>query len=329
METKTRTKRIALLIGINDYEFDPLTAPVKDARRMETILSSHDDGSKNFECKSFVSPDPVHKGKKLSQGFLTKEIRAFFKTEADTALFYFSGHGITDELGGYIVTHKASQNDPGVPFDNIVDLALISKIKEIVLIFDCCYSGAAASFGRFGKDITMLRSGVTILSASRHDQAALQRKDESLFTDVLCDGLQGGAADLLGEVTVAGLYTYVDHLLGRYEKQRPIFKSDVSRMHSLRTCTPKISKEILRRITDYFPFKNYEYPLDPSYEPDAKPHHAEHEAIFSDLQKFRSKDLLEPTGGEEHMYYAAMHKKGCKLTDRGKLYWELVKAGKI
>ena len=45
--------------------------------------------------------------------------------------------------------------------------------------------------------------------------------------------------------------------------------------------------------------------------------------IFSDLQKLEGIGLVTPVE-EEHMYYAAMHSKSCRLTSIGKQYWRLV-----
>ena len=51
-------------------------------------------------------------------------------------------------------------------------------------------------------------------------------------------------------------------------------------------------------------------------------------SIFKNLQKLESVGLVCPVG-EEHMYYAAMNSKSCKLTPLGQHYWNLVKSGKI
>jgi hypothetical protein len=53
--------------------------------------------------------------------------------------------------------------------------------------------------------------------------------------------------------------------------------------------------------------------LDRSFESTAEPSHPEHEAIFAILQKCRAAKLVEPVG-EQHMYYAAMNSKSCRLT---------------
>ena len=73
---------------------------------------------------------------------------------------------------------------------------------------------------------------------------------------------------------------------------------------------------------------DHELPLDPSYEPDADPHHEEHERIFAGLQRCRASRLVEPVG-EDHLYYAAMNSTACRLTPAGRLYWQLAKDRRI
>jgi len=128
-------------------------------------------------------------------------------------------------------------------------------------------------------------------------------------------------------VAVASIYAFVDQALGAWQ-QRPLFKSHVSKLISLRNCTPALPLETLRLLPRYFKTPTEEFPLDPSYEPDAEPHHPEHERVFGDLQKYRAARLLEPVG-EEHMYYAAVNSKSCRLTVLGRYYWHLANSGKI
>ena len=61
---------------------------------------------------------------------------------------------------------------------------------------------------------------------------------------------------------------------------------------------------------------------------DMKEVNVEHEVIFSILQKYVKLNLVRPVG-EEHMYYAAINHKSCKLTAQGQHYWNLVKKGNI
>ena len=135
------------------------------------------------------------------------------------------------------------------------------------------------------------------------------------------------ASDVLGKVTAASLYAYVDEALGAWD-QRPIFKTNISRFSCLRNNDPIISLEILRKLDTYFPTASHKFNLDPSYEPEAEPANQVNEGVFNHLQKLRAARLLEPLG-TDHMYFAAMQNKACQLTPLGRHYWHLTNEGRL
>ncbi|WP_257142778.1 hypothetical protein [Bacillus thuringiensis] len=156
----------------------------------------------------------------------------------------------------------------------------------------------------------------------------MEFKGAGIFTSLLIDALQGGAADLRGYITPGSLYSYVDEALGAWE-QRPVFKTNVSRFTQLRRIEPNIPLITLRKIKDYFSSPEVEYKLDPSYEFTNKESAIEENvAIFKDLQKFQSVGLVVPVDAE-YMYFAAMESKSCRLTALGYQYWRLVNEGKV
>ena len=131
----------------------------------------------------------------------------------------------------------------------------------------------------------------------------------------------------MGSITVATIYTYVSQAFGALE-QRPLYKSNVANTVTLRQGSPGMDFEVLRKIPVYFPSLDYEFPLDPGYEPTVKPKNKKKEAIFKDLQLMRDGNLLVAVGAE-HLYYAAMKSRRCKLTNIGKFYWRLAKMKKF
>jgi hypothetical protein len=197
---------------------------------------------------------------------------------------------------------------------------ILRLVRTIVL--DCCFSGAAGGVPQLGDSASALRHGLSILAASRGDQTSAETSDgRGLFSTYFCAALEGGAADVLGKVTVASVYAYLSELFGPWD-QRPMFKSNVDRLHELRLCKPAVALQDLRRLPEFFHHDHDHYALDPSYEPTEDPRDATHEEIFSILQRFRAAKLLEPNG-VEHMYYAALHSGSCALTPLGKHYWRL------
>lgn len=313
--------RKALVIGINEYAGSPLHGCVNDANAIANVLETHGDGGPNFAVRLLTSPS-----EKLERAGVRRAIEQLFTGDCDVALLYFSGHGLIKNTGGYLVTQDAKQYDEGVSMDEILTLALKSPAKDKIILLDCCHSGALGT-PSITEKLAQLCEGLTVLTASRDSESALEIGGRGVFTSLVVDALQGGAADLRGHVTPGSVYAYVDQALGPWG-QRPIFKTNVTRFTSLRQITPPVAAETLRKICTYFPYPQDEYALDPSYEftePSADPAHV---LIFKDLQKFEGIHLVIPVG-EEHMYFAAINSKSCRLTALGYHYWRLVNEKRI
>lgn len=314
--------RKALIVGVNDYPGAPLRGCVNDANAIASVLETHADGGPNFSVKLLTSPpDSVTKSE------LRGAIELLFAGDCDVCLFYFSGHGTIKSTGGYIVTTDAKKYDEGVSMDDILALANQSKAKDKVVLLDCCHSGALGTPTISGGHVAHLSEGLSVLTASRDSESALEIKGKGVFTSLVVDALKGGAADLRGYITPGSIYAYVDQALGPWD-QRPIFKTNVTRFTSLRSIAPPVPFDTLREICVYFPTPEHEFNLDPSYEFTEAQADPGHVAIFKDLQKFEGVGLVVPVG-EEHMYFAAMNSKSCRLTALGFQYWRLVKEKRL
>jgi hypothetical protein len=314
--------RRALIVGIDDYPSAPLAGCVNDATDMATLLGRNDDDSPNFDVKLETAPDQP-----VTRASLRRSIEELFKDEADVALLYFSGHGTENDLGGYLVTPDAKAYDEGVVLTEVLTWANKSPVREVVILLDCCHSGALGNVPAIDNTKSNIREGVSILTASRSNQAAMESAGGGVFTALVAAALEGGAADVLGNVSVAGIYAYVDESLGPWD-QRPLFKSHVSTLVPLRHAQPAVEVATLRQLPEWFPGPSDEFALDPSFEPDAEPHDDDHEKVFNCLQRCRAAKLVEPVG-EEHMYFAAMSSKACRLTPLGRHYWRLANEGRI
>lgn len=313
----------ALLVGINDYSWAPLQGCIDDAKHLSEVLRSHHDESPNFACKLLTS-DKIQ----ITEAQLNRDLQELFKREGDMALFYFSGHGAEDHLGGYLVTQDAQRYNQGFRVSELINMANnATHIREVLIILDCCHSGHLGNLPEFKGNTALLRKGVSILTASQSNEYAVERGGQGLFTSYVRSALEGGAADILGNVTAASIYDYTDKLLGPWE-QRPVFKSHVTELRTIRMCKPKMSFEILRQLTAFFDSEDMEYPLGPEYEPTEGHSNEQKEERFRVLQKYTAANLVEPVGAE-HMYYAAVNEKSCRLTHIGKLYWSMVKQNRI
>jgi hypothetical protein len=239
-----------------------------------------------------------------------------------------AGHGASVNNDVQLITQDGTNIEPGIAFSAILGKVQSSPVREVIIILDCCFSGGAGGVPQLGADAAIMRNGLALLTASRADQTAAETPTgRGLFSFYLCGGLEGGAADVLGKVTVASLYAYLSESFGPWD-QRPTFKSNLDRLHDLRQCTPAVPLNELRRLPQIFRLSDEDMPLDPSYEPDAAPRHAEHEEIFGILQRCRGAKLVIPIDAD-HMYYAAVESKACRLTPLGKHYWRLAKQNRL
>jgi Caspase domain len=318
--------RRALCVGIDEYKFGALNGCVSDAQRMKRVLEKQQDGSPNFECKTLLAP-PGAPSTVVTRTILREHLQRLFKDPADVALFHFSGHGTVNDLDGYLVTQDAEKYDEGVPMSDVLKLANDSRANEVVILLDCCYSGRLGNPPTIDNTKAILREGISILTAGRGDQVSVEAGGGGVFTSLVVDALEGGAANLLGAVSAPAIYAYVEAALGAWD-QRPLFKSHVSSVLELRCCTPPIDRDILRRLPALFPLPAEDLPLDPSYEHTSPIANSANTGKFADLQALNRVYLVVPVD-TQHMYHAAELSKACRLTPSGRYYWRLAKDRRI
>lgn len=321
--------RKALVVGLNDYSNCPLNGCVNDADAVATVLSKNGDNSPNFDVYKITG--------KGTRKVLLQKIRELFSGQNEVALLYFSGHGTVDKGNSYIVSTDYEEENWGVKLDDILELANKSQSRHKIIILDSCFSGAMGTPETFGNSCAQIGNGLTIFTSSLASETSKEIDGHGVFTSLFLEALKGGAADVVGNITPGSVYAYIDKALGSWE-QRPVFKTNVSSFLSLRKVEPAIPLTCLRMITTYFNDANTPLPLDPSFEytntfeqthKSIEPYANEKNVrVFKDLQKLESVGLVQPID-EEHMYYAAMHSKSCKLTPLGKHFWYLVSQGKI
>ena len=313
----------AFIVGINKYHSAPLRGCVNDADSIATLLERNEDNSVNFSVNKLTDIQ--------SRGDLKRGILECFDGTNEIALFYFSGHGYIDSFGGYLVTPDCQKDDVGISMCEILEIVNNSMCANKVVILDCCNSGYMGNVSTKNQT-TVIQEGVSILTACRAGEPAMEQAGHGIFTSLLLEALNGGAADLVGNITTGGVYAFIDKALGVWE-QRPIFKTNISKFSPIRKVNPQVSLDIIHKINIYFNTPDHIFPLDPSFEdtnapivpheviePHANP---ENTKIFKELQKMVSIGLVKPYG-DDHMYFAAMKSKSCKLTPLGQHYWDLV-----
>jgi hypothetical protein len=329
--------RRALLVGLNTYEAVPhLSACVADAQAMRDVLGWHKDKRINYSCITLL--DRMENGEPITRANLRRACEQLFDFE-DDVLFFFAGHGVLSRVGGYLCTTDARPNDWGIPMQEIVDLALASPAREILLILDCCHSGDVANPAllnrRGGRNpLATLREGMTVIAASRDREPSTEAGGHGLFTAALLDALEGGAADHMGWITAPSLYAYVSRRFGAWD-QRPIYKSNVADVPVVRECEPLIDRLKLHRLTDLFPDADHKFKLDPEYEPEdehgspKEPVNQRKVEIAQLFRDYRDVGLLRPSDPKQQLYWTARRSGTVELTPRGKEYWWLVAKKKI
>lgn len=321
--------RKALCVGIDSYEkINDLYGCVNDANGVKAALERNGDSTLNFDTKLICA---TSEATYITRSALKDAIQELFNDESEIALLYYAGHGSYDALGGYLCTSEIERADDGLSLNDVMGIVSQSKAQNKIVILDSCHSGLIAS-SREMENYSVLHNGTTILAACDEKQYSSEENGHGVFTALLIEALYGGAMNLLGEVSPGSIYSYIDSSLGGWE-QRPVFKANIKKFVSLRKNSPPIAITELRRITEFFKTPYEEFALDPTFEPDK--HEAdttevncEHEAIFAILQRYVKLNLVIPVYAE-HMYYAAINRKSCKLTVQGQHYWKLVNKNRI
>lgn len=334
-----RLPRRALLIGINTYDNAPnLFGCVSDAEVMAELLVRNQDKTPNYECRTLL--DTMENGKPITRAKLREACQRLFSNDfRGDVLFYFSGHGFLTEYGGYVCTSDATKDDWGIPMQEIVDIANKSQANDIFIILDCCHSGNIANLsllntGNTKNPIATIRENMTIIAASRDSQVSIEAGGHGLFTAAVLDALEGGAADHMGWVTPSSIYAYVERRFGSWD-QRPVYKTNATGVTVVRECSPLIDRLMLHKLLELFPSQDYQYQLDPEYEPEDEygnfhePVNHEKVATSKLFKQYRDAGLLKPSVPDEQLYWTARRSHTVQLTLRGCEYWWLVRNGKI
>lgn len=178
--------RYAVLISNSNFPAHDglidLQTPANDARALKKILQ--DRGG--FDVRPLT--DGLRQDMSdLIEGALNEA------TEGDLVLIYYSGHGLLDDDAHlYLAAHDAAPEMMGrsQPFAEVASRIGLSKCRRIVVLLDCCFSGAA------GHQFE-IRGGVSLEQISRFAQQEGYEEDGEH---------RGPAASLDGTSSGDGLY---------------------------------------------------------------------------------------------------------------------------
>ncbi len=102
----------------------------------------------------------------------------------------------------------------------------------------------------------IVRENAVVMASARHDQtsqgAGAPGDLYSAFTRHLISGLDGAAANLLGEVNPHPLFEYAASMFGAAQQQ-PVFKGHYAEMEPLRRVEREVSLQDLKKLGQLFP----------------------------------------------------------------------------
>lgn len=225
----------ALIIATDSYsdpEFRKLRAPQADAEQVRGVLEDPAIGGYSVETL-MNEPERV----------LRVGVEDFFARRRlnDRLVLYFSGHGIKDEEGRlYFVTSTtevAHLAATGISADFVREQMERCRSQRILLVLDCCYSGAYRKSYRYRAservNIRLLAGrGKMVISACAAEQYSFEidsgevsgEARPSIFTAALVQGLRDGDADRDGDgfISVDELYDYIyDQVRAETTSQTP------------------------------------------------------------------------------------------------------------
>ena len=212
-----------------------LPVTVKDAKAIEKQLVDPERCAYKKEHVKLLTEEKAHKQNVL-EGL---EWLSETTTENDTAIVYFSGHGI-ESPNYHLMPHGYNLGDisntaiSGEDFTNC--LKKISARKLLVLL-DCCHAGGQAEAKNFVKSPLPLNainelsksSGRVVLASSRKDELSWIEKDKSysFFTKALLEALAGyGASEQDSYARILDIAMWVSRKVPdrTEDKQHPIIK---------------------------------------------------------------------------------------------------------
>ena len=232
----------AVVIGISSYQNlrpgDNLMFAEKDAENLYSALISKEAGIMEFEnVKKLIGPQATLQNiRNALEVWLPAHAQ-----EADRAVIYFVGHGVTDPEGrGYLVPYDldpAHITATAYPMQRLGDVVSRSvKARWKIMLLDACHSGKVSvdtSVERLNESLRGLPQGFLTLASSRASEPSFEDPNlaggNGVFTYFLVKGWLGEADDSPadGVVTADELISYVEREVRNYTRARGRVQSPV------------------------------------------------------------------------------------------------------
>ncbi|MEH2175959.1 nSTAND1 domain-containing NTPase [Nostoc sp.] len=225
--------RDALVVGINTYDrLKSLNAPAADGEAIAQILQQYGEFRvTRLPAVKDKENETIRIGKqtKVSLTQLERAIVQLFKPDGkppDTALLYFSGHGLRKNIGiqeGYLATSEVNPETSnwGLSLQWLRRLLQESEVRQQIVILDCCYSGEVLNFAEADPGDRGKGRDRCFIAASRDFEVAFEEinSQHSVLTAALLQGLEPKQDRWVSNYTLVDLLNQEHHPF----PQRPIF----------------------------------------------------------------------------------------------------------
>lgn len=240
--------RDALIVGINTYQYlAELQAPAHDAESIALCLESFGECRVTRLPEAIIQQKPAVSQRSVVttadlEAALIKLFKPAGKTIPQTAIFYYSGHGLQRQAGiqeGYLATSDANPaaGHYGLSLHWLRRLLQESPVQQRVILLDCCNSG---EFFNMLEADPGARAGTDrlFMAASREYESAYEAlgSNHSVFTQALLLGLNPYKVKG-GTVNSHSLTDVVNREL-KGELQQPLFESSGSEIVLTRLSGP-------------------------------------------------------------------------------------------
>jgi len=325
--------RDALIVGVSSYQFLPsLNAPAHDAEAIAQQIEAYGD-FRVARLPEIVQAEKLRIGTKTLvtltelETALVKLFKPKGNTPPQTALFYFSGHGLQKEAGireGYLATSDANPNANfhGLSLFWLRRLLQESPVRQRIVLLDCCHSGEILNFLEADPGA---KSGTDrlFMAASRDYEAAYESLtgEYSVFTKALLEGLDPRRLTN-GTVTNYALTDWVSTTL-KGESQQPLFENSGSEIMLTRCQEPLTTIQAVP-ASEICPYRG----LEPFHEGHAEYFFGRESLTDELLNKLRTGNFLALVGasgsGKSSLVRAGLvHKLQRGQTLSGSNHWQI------
>nr|MDZ8045032.1 pentapeptide repeat-containing protein [Nostoc sp. DedQUE02] len=260
--------RDALVVGINTYDrLKSLNAPAADGEAIAQILQQYGEfqvtrlpAVKDKENQTIR----IGKQTKVSLTQLERAIVQLFKPDGkppDTALLYFSGHGLRKNLGiqeGFLATSEVNPDagNWGLSLQWLRRLLQESEVRQQIVILDCCYSGEVLNFAEADPGDRGKGRDRCFIAASRDFEVAFEEinSQHSVLTAALLKGLEPKQDRWVSNYTLVDLLNQEHHPF----PQRPIFANSGEAINFTRKWNFSVVNSTVK-ISAICPYKGLSY----------------------------------------------------------------------